>query len=111
MGDGTLEIQEGGSTGLSTNDVFSFKARKEFMRDIVKMNVDDIHKIGLEPGDWIQLNFELGTLIGKIVEDEVETGTIGLDPQIMKVFNLGKDERVSITPYTGPLPDRRFHEF
>ncbi len=80
------------------------------MRDIVKMNVDDINRIGLEPGDWIQINFDIGTLIGKIVEDEVESGTIGLSPEIVRVFNLGKDEKVSVTPYVGPLPDRRFRQ-
>ena len=89
---------------------FIFAATSSFMRDIVKMNVDDINNIGLEPGDWIQINFELGTLIGKIVEDEVEPGTIGLAPEIVKVFNLSKNERVTVVPYTGPLPDRRFRK-
>jgi anaerobic selenocysteine-containing dehydrogenase len=88
--------------------VFEFAARSAYMRDIVKMNVDDIRKMGLEPGEWIQINFEIGTLIGKIVEDEVEPGTIGLAPEIVRVFNLSKNEKVSVTPYVGPLPDRRF---
>jgi anaerobic selenocysteine-containing dehydrogenase len=89
---------------------FEFSAKSNLMRDIVKMNVDDINRIGLEPGDWIQINFELGTIVGKIVEDEVEPGTLGLDPGIVKVFNLSKNQSVYVTPYTGPLPDRRFRE-
>lgn len=93
---------------MMAEQVFVFAARSTYMRDIVKMNVDDIRKMGLEPGDWIQINFEIGTLIGKIVEDEVEAGTIGLAPEIVRVFNLSKDEKVSVTPYVGPLPDRRF---
>lgn len=87
---------------------FVFVAGPNFMRDIVKMNVDDINRIRLEPGDWIQINFELGTLVAKIVEDEVEAGTLGLDPEIIRVFNISKNQRVTIVPYTGPLPDRRF---
>jgi len=93
---------------MMADQVFVFAARSTYMRDIVKMNVDDIRKMGLEPGDWIQINFEIGTLIGKIVEDEVERGTIGLAPEIVRVFNLSKNEKVSVTPYVGPLPDRRF---
>jgi len=89
-------------------DEFVFAATPNYMRDIVKMNVDDINRIGLEPGDWIQINFELGTLVAKIVEDEVEVGTLGLDPDIVRVFNISKNQRVTIVPYTGPLPDRRF---
>ena len=89
---------------------FSFAARSSFMRDIIKMNVDDINRIGLEPGDWIQVIFDIGTIVGKIVEDEVEPGTIGLASDIVRVFNLQKDQRVTVLPYTGPLPDRRFRK-
>ncbi len=89
---------------------FAFAARSAFMRDIIKMNVDDINRIGLEPGDWIQVTFDIGTIVGKIVEDEVERGTIGLASDIVRVFNLGKDQRVTVLPYTGPLPDRRFRQ-
>ena len=89
---------------------FPFAAKSSFMRDIIKMNVDDIHRIGLEPGDWIQVTFNIGTIVGKIVEDEVEPGTIGLASEIVRVFNLGKNQRVTVLPYKGPLPDRRFRQ-
>lgn len=89
---------------------FVFKAQSTFMRDIVKMNVDDINRIGLEPGDWIQITFDIGTIVGKIVEDEIEPGTVGLASDIVRVFNLGKKHRVTVLPYTGPLPDRRFRK-
>jgi len=89
---------------------FAFAARPSFMRDIIKMNVDDINRIGLEPGDWIQVTFNIGTIVGKIVEDEVEPGTIGLAADIVRVFNLNKNHRVTVLPYKGPLPDRRFRQ-
>ncbi len=93
-----------------TDEGFVFRARSELMHDIVKMNVDDIRRIGLEPGDWVQITFDIGTIIGKIVEDEVEPGTIGLPADIVRVFNVSKDQDVRLVPYTGPLPDRRFRE-
>jgi hypothetical protein len=96
--------------GGSGEKGFVFKAQSTFMRDIIKMNVDDINKIGLEPGDWIQITFDIGTIVGKIVEDEVETGTVGLSADIVRVFNLGKNQKVTVLPYTGPLPDRRFRK-